>query len=67
MPPLTCSGCGGDTNTAVSNAYGEEPYGDATKCYFKYVEGHWVPGCAYDEAPEHMKRVIEKAEGKRWT
>lgn len=60
MLPLKCTGCGGETNTAVTDAWEDEPYGTATKCYFKYEREKWVPGCAYDECPQYMKDIMER-------
>ena len=34
------------TNTAISDAWESEPYGEASKCYGAYVDGKWVDGCA---------------------
>ena len=62
MPGIKCGGCGRDTNTAVSDAWHEQPYGEATKCYYAYVDGKWVHGCAYVERPDHMANLMEKEE-----
>jgi len=58
MPVVTCSSCGGTTNTAVSNyvTKGKDPM----VCYAKWVDGVWVKGCGYDDADPYNKSFVDK-------
>ena len=49
MPGITCKGCGHPTNTALSNAWHGEPYGEATACYARLIDDEWVKGCAKEQ------------------
>ena len=60
MPPLKCSSCGRKTNTSTSDAWDGYPLGQATKCYAAYVDGQWVEWCAYEEADDVMKFLVDR-------
>ena len=58
MPSLRCRGCKRLTNTAVSDAYEQEPYGVAEKCYAAYVDGKWVEGCGLKKTDRWLRASI---------
>lgn len=72
MPAVECLNCGGLTNTAFADWLnckknkGASPWPKyANRCYQKWVDGEWVPGCAADEmAPEQAtlaRKLNEKS------
>lgn len=66
MPPVKCKGCGGDTNTAVSEV---DVYKNvleyADRCFAKMVDGKWVPGCAYGSANRYQKIFADSLFNKK--
>jgi len=56
MPDKTCKTCGGSTNTAVCD-YAEHSDLEPRRCYLRWEEGNWVPGCGYDDLlPNGLER-----------
>lgn len=59
MPGVKCSGCGRMTNTAISDAWSNDKhFGVPTECYAAYVDGEWVPGCAYGKKGDEMNTYL---------
>jgi hypothetical protein len=59
MPVITCNGCGGITNTAVSEWDYRNLDKGATRCYGKWVDGKWTKGCAYGAANTLHKTIVD--------
>ncbi len=49
MSCIECSGCGGQTNTALCDWVNCIETGKAEKCYARWENEHWVKGCAEDK------------------
>ena len=68
MAAITCSKCGGLTNTAVCNWIHPNirEDGKAYECYLRVENGVWVKGCSWDKAdPKYGKPIFEKYLGKK--
>jgi hypothetical protein len=72
MADRTCKGCGGETNTALSD-HAQHADLEPRKCYARWREqgGGWVRGCGIDELPEDSparvfaEKIIAESEA-RW-
>lgn len=71
MPAVTCLNCGGLTNTAFADWInceknkGVDPWPKyADRCYQKYVDGEWVPGCAAEETAPEQASLARKLNAK---
>lgn len=63
MSGIECAGCGGQTNTALSDWVDSIDTGKAEKCYAKWENGKWIKGCATDKG--FMRTFADKIIGKK--
>jgi len=60
MSVVTCTNCGGVTNTAVCRHIVGGKMVPVVECYARFEGEKWVRGCGYDHAPTYMREALDQ-------
>ena len=60
MPTMTCSRCGGLTNSAVC----DWDFKTVTECYAKVENNIWIKGCGYENCNSYFVEGVNSLLGK---
>lgn len=60
MPVVTCTKCGGVTNTAVCRHIVDGKIVPPVECYARIKDMRWEKGCGYDNALPHIRQAVDE-------